>query len=186
MEDSLRRKREHIVRGWTEEALSLFPEDARGFLSDNRDPFANPAGTTIAEQLAVLFEALLEGFCDDEVRPPFERVVQITCVQEVPASQAVGFVFSLKELLREKLTHELAGPRGDETRAHLLELERRVDRLALVAFDCYTAHRGRIADLRVQEVRKQVATLLRRVEGEWADGPPGEPETCASGGRGVL
>ncbi len=177
MEDSLRRNRAQIVREWTDQTLSLFPEEAMGFLRNTADPFANPVGTTIAGELEFLFGALLEGLSPEEVRPRLDPIVQITCVQKLDPSTAVSFVFTLKEIVHAELMGEFEQPRADVPGvwARLLEFDRRIDRLALMAFDCYAGYRERLAGIRVHEVRSQVATLLRMADGGHAD-----EEACAS------
>ena len=170
MDSHLHQKRWDLIQEWTAEALAIFPPDASKFLKSVKDPFANPAGTTIATEIAFLFDALLDGFSPDEISPRLDRIIQLTSVQDIAPSQAVSFVFKLKEILRKELGQKLQDRKVLEP---YLELESRIDRLALCAFDSHAGLQRRLADIRVREVRNQVATLLRMTDISLE-----EPQSC--------
>jgi hypothetical protein len=178
LESYLRQKRSDLVRKWSEEALAIFPPDAMNFLRSVKDPFANPAGTTIVTEVEFLFDALLDDLPLEEIAPRLDRIIQLSSVQDVTPSRAVSFVFKLKEVLRGELSTELRDPKVFEW---FLEFEARIDRLALGAFESYVSHRERLADIRVREVRNQVATLMRMTTIK-----PEDPASCtpARGGCG--
>ena len=84
-------------------------------------------------------------------------------------SRAVGFVYGLRGAVRAELGEALA------SRAHaeeLAALERRVEALALRAFDLYVAMRDQMARLRQAELRRSVSSLLRRWYGGAIPEPP--------------
>ena len=66
-----------------------------------------------------------------------------------------------KELMmtREELKEELKDP---TLAPALVELESRIDGLALLGFDCYTQRREKLCELKVNEVKARVSGLLRR------------------------
>ena len=106
MDSYLRQKRAEIVRKWGEEALAVFPPAAAEFLKSVKDPFANPAGTTITTEVEFLFGALLDELSADEIAPRLDRIIQLSSVQDVAPSRAVSFVFELKKVLRTELRAE--------------------------------------------------------------------------------
>jgi len=161
LDSHLHQKRREIVQKWAEEAFAIFPADAMNFLKSVKDPFANPAGTTIASEIAFLFDALLNGLSPEEISPRLDRIIQLSSVQDIAPSRAVSFVFKLKEILRKELGERLRDPRILE---QYLQLDARIDRLALCAFDSHAGHQQRLADIRVREVRNRVATLLRMTD----------------------
>jgi hypothetical protein len=70
------------------------------------------------------------------------------------ASQAVGFVFILKHVIREEL----------ETDAKCIsqwttDLDARIDEMALLAFDIFMRVRQQICEMRVSEVRRMTSLL---------------------------
>ncbi|MEW6071552.1 MAG: RsbRD N-terminal domain-containing protein [Planctomycetota bacterium] len=168
MEETLKQKRDEIVRGWIEAALAIFPVEARTFFANVADPFANPAGCTISTEIGRLFDAVARDAPDEELDPPLDRIVQITCLQDAAPSQGIAFVFALRETVRRALA-SARDERG--VLEGLREFEPRIDRLALRAFDRHARLRQRIADLRVQEVRGRVSTLVKMAGMDWDDLP---------------
>ncbi len=159
MESLIKQNRAEIVQAWIEAALNAFPADSAKFFSTKNDPFANPVGTTVTKGLNQLIDALIENRKASEIAPLLDPIVQVFCVQEFSPSKSVAFAFLLKNVLREKLAGELQNPRAQ---ADFINFETRIDRMACLAFDVYVKYRMRIADIRVNEVKNQVATLYRK------------------------
>lgn len=128
-----------------------------------RDPFANPVGHMLATGLPELLEAVSQG--GDPARSAaaaLEGIVRIRAVQDLAPSRAVGFVYLLRKALREELSAELASGAHD---AELAEVEGRIERLALLAFDTYVRLRDQMFHLRQEELKRSVASILRRWHG---------------------
>jgi hypothetical protein len=79
----------------------------------------------------------------ERIAPALDALIRIRAVQDLTASQAVGFVFLLKPILRE------LAPVDDS-------LNDRIDRLALMAFDKYMQCREQLADIRVNEGQRRM------------------------------
>jgi hypothetical protein len=79
-----------------------------------------------------------------------EGVVRIRAVQNFSASEAVGFVLLLKPALRAEL------PAGPEIEA---DLDRRIDQIALAAFDLYARCREQIYEVRLREAGRRSEML---------------------------
>lgn len=153
-------RREAIVQRWVHLTLATYPADAVRFLREEPDPFANPVGSTIAEALAALFGELLAGLQPERVRPLLDRVIRLRAVQDFSPSQAVGFIFLLKPVLREELAKAgREAPMAEE----LAELEAEIDRLGLLAFDLFMGCREQIFALRVKELRAGQEVAQRRL-----------------------
>lgn len=159
LEELLATRREALVSSWIESTFSLFPKETATFLRTSKDPFANPVGATVSTELASLFDVLLQDAPAPEAARHLDPIVQVRSVQDCPPSEAVSFVFLLKEVVRRELAAASDAPAA---RAELTAFEDRIDRLALLAFDSYTKFRARIHELRVQEVKNRVSGLLRR------------------------
>jgi hypothetical protein len=80
-------------------------------------------------------------------------------VQDFSPSQAVGFVFVFKKLLREEFLETLD---AEGRLPELLAMEARVDNLALMAFDLYNSAREQVFRMRVDEVKRAQSNLLKR------------------------
>lgn len=171
MQELLRLKRDEIVQGWVDRTLSIFPAGSVKFLKGNSDPFANPMGTTLSNEIESLFDAVLSEAPGDELGPHLDRIVRITCIQDIEPSRAIAFVFELKGVVRKVLASELRDRRALE---RLLQWEARIDELAMRVFDSYTRHRRRISDLRIGEMKRKVSTLVKMAGLDWDDLPSSE------------
>ena len=168
MQELLQQVRGEAIKGWLDAALKVFPAESAKFFGKAGDPFANPIGNTLAEEIAFLFDAVVRDAPREELAPHLERVVQITCVQDVAPSRSIAFVFALRAVLRQALAFAL---HDRDVAEQLQSFEARIDRLALLAFDCYADLRQRIADIRVREVQGQVTTLVKMAGVGWDDLP---------------
>ncbi len=147
-----------IADRWCDLILATYPPDAARLMAGRSDPFANPVGGTIRRATRAVIEALPdEGPDRARVAPHLHDIVRIRAVQDFSPSQAVGVVFLLKQAAREAPDGLPALSPED-----LAEFDRRVDDLALLAFDLYTADRERIAAIRVREAQRRVRRLLQR------------------------
>jgi hypothetical protein len=109
---------------------------------------------------------LLDGKDVAEICSHLDDIIKTRAVQEFTASEALSFVFMLKNAIRSELgTNDVGSPASREA----AELEERIDRLALRAFDVYLAYREQVYDLRVNEVKRSVSTLVERLYGRGAD-----------------
>lgn len=168
LEELQREKRAEIVDAWIRATLAIYPADTAAFYENGKDPFANPVGASVRDALGPLYDAFVSDAPLQEYAPHLDRIIKVRCVQDMPASQAVGFVFLLKEILRKQLATQ---PEDAETLHDFMAIGARIDRMAACAFDVYAAYLRKIADLRVREMKASVATLMRmsKITGGGAD-----------------
>lgn len=126
-------EREAAAARWLELALASYPNQTSRFLRLEKDPFRNPVGQAFRKGLPALLDSVLDAGDEPRAAEALERIVKIRAVQEFTPSQAVGFVFLLRDVL--------AG-RG---------LDARIDALALKAFDAYMQCRDRLWEIRARE-----------------------------------
>lgn len=141
-----------ISRQWLDMILSGYPSQSMKFLLHETDGFRNPLGQTHKDAIPLLVHELFGDMDSANVREALEGVVRIRAVQNFSAKEAVGFVFLLKEIVQREL------PADKPTR---LELDKRIDEMALVAFDLYSQCREQISAILVSEARSRVALLER-------------------------
>ncbi len=144
--------RSPILERWIADTIHFYPSATVLFLSSEDDPFRNPVGHTLRQSLASLFEQLQGSMDASQVVPALDAIIRIRAVQDLTASQAVGFVFLLKPIVRE-LAPEL----------EQVLLGERIDQLALMAFDSYMRCREQLAEIRLSESRRSFR--LRQVVG---------------------
>ncbi|NVL90411.1 MAG: RsbRD N-terminal domain-containing protein [Desulfobacterales bacterium] len=159
LNDLLLQKRSHIVKKWCDVILQTYPEESQGFLRKQKDRFANPVGHTIFEGIESIYDELLQETESGKISLFLDNIVRVRAVQDFSPSQAVGFVFGLKKVIRKELKSEILKEGIAEEWA---AFESKIDGLALLCFDIYTACRQKMFDIKVDSVRRQTGGLLRK------------------------
>ena len=152
---SAERKRA-IAQAWLDVTFCTYPSQSMQFMLNEGDRFRNPVGQALKDGIPVLVNELLGETDSERARQALEDIVRIRAVQNFSAREAVGFLFLLKGIFSQEL------PDDNKDR---LELDRRVDEMALTAFDFYSQCRAKISDIQVSEARRRVA-LLQRIYSE--------------------
>ena len=156
----LHKHKQAIAERWLDDALATYPGDAAVAFKNQKDPFANPVGHSLRVATQSVFAALLDGKDDDEICQLLHEVVKIRAVQQFSASQAVDFIFRLKEAVRAGLGKAASDP---QYAGELADFDRRIDRMALAAFDFFVKCREEVWQLRVNEVKRRVAWVLEKM-----------------------
>ena len=148
----LAEKKRVIAGEWLERVLETYPENSSRHLRLETDPFQNPVGQTLKEGLSVLVEEILGGMTLARITPALDGIVRMRAVQDFTAGQAVSFVFLLREVVRKHL--------GDHQA--ILELaERRIDDLALQAFDLFMACREKMYEIKAEALKRSMYMQTR-------------------------
>jgi hypothetical protein len=95
----------------------------------------------------------------DQVLTCLDEIIRIRALQNFTPSQALAFIFLLKIVIREELAEEI---RKENLAAEILELESRIDGLALLGFDVYTKRREKIYEIKADEAKRRVSGLMRK------------------------
>ena len=77
-------------------------------------------------------------------------IIKIRAIQNFSPSSAIGFVFSLKKVIRDELGAELLEKKNV---AEFSKLESTIDRIALIAFDLYMEAKEKVFKIRVNEIK---------------------------------
>jgi hypothetical protein len=157
----LGQKKSAILDRWFDLVLETYPADTQRFLKKQKSRFGNPVAQEISQGMEGVFNQLLASAEAEGVSPFLDRIVRIRAVQEFTPAQALGFIFGLKKVIRAELAGDLAAsPLAEE----IVDLETRIDRLALLAFNLYMGCKRQLYELRVDEVKNRVGALLRRAK----------------------
>jgi hypothetical protein len=95
----------------------------------------------------------------DQVLTCLDEIIRIRALQNFTPSQALAFIFLLKIVIREELAEEI---RKENLAAELLDLESRIDGLALLGFDVYTKRREKIYEIKADEAKRRISGLMRK------------------------
>jgi len=151
-------KKSSIVKKWFEFVIETYAPDAAIFFKSQRDNFANPVGETTRSSLEKLYDVLLERNDVDSITTTLEPLIKIRAVQDFSPSQAVGFLFSLKTIIRDELKKDLK--KIDP--ADLASVDSSIDALALIGFDIFVQCREKIYSLKTNEERSKIYTAFAR------------------------
>jgi len=158
LRDLLEKKQPAIVKKWFEFVIDTYAPDAALFFKNQSDGFLNPVGGTTRSILDTLYETLLKTADTDSIIITMEPLIKIRAVQNFSPSQAVGFLFVLKTLIRKELKKELKKIDPEE----LVSMDTRIDSLALIGFDVFVQCREKIYDLKTNTERSKIYTAFAR------------------------
>ena len=159
IKDLLSEKRTDIVRGWFDLILKTYPQETAIFLKDQKDMFANPVGQTILSGIEDLFDEIVNGPDPEKVNEYLDNIIRIRAVQDFSPSDAIGFLFLLKNVIRNELLKDI---RRNDLFEELLVIESGIDDLAGISFDIFMKCREKLYDLKANEVRNWTCRLLKR------------------------
>ena len=157
--DLLAQRKTAILKRWFALVIGTYPSDTAKFLKSQKDPFANPVGRTISRGLEALFDELLKGMDYETITSFLDPIIRIRAVQNFSPSQAIGFIFSLKNVIRESLSKEIA---EEQIAKDLLLFELKIDELSLIAFNLYMQCREKIYKLKANEMKDRTFRAFER------------------------
>lgn len=165
----LEKHRKEIVSQWAEAVFSTYPLETSGFLRTRSDPFTNPVAHMTKQAANILFDAITEEEVDPaETKKALERFIRLRAVQKFNPSQNLAVLYIMKPVLRRIALAEI---QDNGQLDEYLQMESRLDTLALIAFDMYMQARETLAESRIREIRNQYAQLAK-----WARNLEGEPD----------
>jgi len=154
-----RTEREYILAKWSAAVFSSYPLDMTGFARTQEDPFRNPGGHAIRVALEDMYTAVSGGISSEQIlRNSLEMFVKLRAVQDFTPVRALGVVYLLKPLLRERV---LPACLRNGLLEEYLEAESRLDAAALIACDIYATSRERVLEERIGEIKRSHAQIVR-------------------------
>ncbi len=156
----LEKRRGAILNQWQDAVLSTYPADSHRFFKQKSDPFANPVGHTLKTGLEGLLDLILgEGDIRADAPKHLEEMIKVRAVQDFTPASAVGFLFELKNVIREHTKKDLPSlEESPDWRA----IDSRIDVMVMAGFDVYMECRERLFKIRVNEVRNLSYKAMRR------------------------
>lgn len=151
--------RSAIISKWFDSAIHAYAADTTAFLKGQKDQFANPVGSHTRKGVEVLFDQLMGDMDAATINAHLDPVMRIRAVQSLTPSQATAFIFSLKKILRDLLEKNLQNAGAAR---QFMDIEARIDRLGLAAFDIYMACREKIFELKANETRNRTFRAFKR------------------------
>jgi hypothetical protein len=162
--------RTEIGKRWFDVIVDRYPAETARFLRDQGDPFANPVGAALREELTPILNEVLDGGEFASVESCLDRIVRVRALQDMSPADAVSFVLTLKEVFPEVV--------GSASPTDRQEFDTRVDRLLLTAFNVYSRCREQLYDIRVKEIRNRSLKVMERLN-SWRERRVGGPASDA-------
>jgi hypothetical protein len=155
----LSQKKAAILGQWLSMIYESYPPETAIFLRQEKNRFDNPAGYRISEGLEGLYGVLTQEMERDQIMTCLDEIIRIRALQNFTPSQALAFIFLLKNVIRRELAAEI---QTENLAAELLDLESRIDGLALLGFDVYTKRREKIYEIKADEAKRRVSGFMRK------------------------
>lgn len=160
-QELLEKRGDSIREGCLRAALAPFSKEAARFYGSEGDGFRNPVGRTMADGVRALAGWLVAGGDEEAMRGALREMVRVFAVQDFPPSKALGFIFSIRDILKREGECDAGSiPSGAESAV----LDGRIEDLALLAFDLYLECREKIYQIRTNEMKASTFKLLERAQ----------------------
>src|ERR1700733_2597987 len=117
---------EAVAAHWLALTIDSYPAAVRSSLISGTDPFRNPVGYTLKENLSTLANEVLGAMDKRAIDPAIDALVRLRAVQDFSPSDALRFISELRKAITEVDGSMLPG------------LEKRIDGLARQAAEKYT------------------------------------------------
>ena len=178
LNDLLQQNKDSIIERWLEDTLATYAKDMSSFLDREKDRFANPVGHALRTGTRAIFENLLDGMDPELICGHLNEIIKIRAIQDFPPGRAVSFVFLLKKAVRAGIGNKATDPK---LAPGLLDIDTKIDQIALFAFDIYTKCREQMHELRVNEVKRSVSALMDRFTGTDSESDSSFEDPCSKG-----
>lgn len=157
--DILRSHKKELAAKWVDAVFTTYPLETTGFLRTRNDPFTNPVAHMTRQAADALLDALIGEEVDPEaVKAAVERFVKLRAVQKFSPGQSMAVFYLMKPVLRQIALPEMLA--CDQLDAYL-NMESRLDTIALLAFDIYVNARDTVAEARIREIKNQHSQLAK-------------------------
>lgn len=148
-----------IIKRWFDLSIRAYEPETAKFLKRQKDHFANPVGSITLKGLEGLLDQLLHHPDARTINTYLDPIIRIRAAQAMTASQATGFILSLKKVLRDVLDKEL---QNDQIAGAFSQLESKIDQLCLIGFDIYMECREKIYQIGANETRNRFFSAFKR------------------------
>jgi hypothetical protein len=161
----LKENREAILERWFARIIETYPDVTSRFLAKQKDRFQNPVGYAITQSIGPIYDQVASAMDTGRLLDALDGIVRIRSVQDFSPTETIGFVFELKAVIRAEIGDRM---RSLENRDDLVELESRVDRVALLAFEKYTECREKLDEIRNKQIESGTTRLRQEASAKSA------------------
>lgn len=154
----LAERKASLTERWLQRLFESYPPETTVFMKKEKNRFDNPVRYQTAEGLKRIVDALVQEMNRDQIMAALDEVIRVRALQNFSPSQALAFLFLLKNVIREELAEEL---KGGQFSQELQDVEATIDGTVLLGFEVYMQRREKLYEIRVTEVKQRVSGFLR-------------------------
>jgi hypothetical protein len=155
----LKDNKEELVKKFFESLLEAYSDNTATFFKTQKDPFANPVGNAFRQGAHAIIHQIVDGIDPSSAIASLDPILRVRAVQGFSPSQSVSFIFTLKEIIRNRFQKEIE---EDSLQNELNAVETRIDKLSLIAFDVYMECREQLFQIKANEVRNRTFKAFER------------------------
>lgn len=155
----IRKKRSAIIAKWFDSTVYAYAPATAVFLKSQKDQFANPVGSSTRKGIEALLDQLLGDMNGETIAASLDPIMRIRAVQSHSPAQATAFIFALKQILCEMFDKQL---QDAGMARQFFEVEARIDRVCLAAFEIYMGCREQVFELKANEMRNRTFRAFKR------------------------
>ncbi len=152
----LAQNQQQILEKWLNLRLAIFSKQKQSLIRTQIDQFQNPIRHQLHEGLKVIlenFDKKGEKFIEAQ-----EQICRILAIQDFPPSKAMALFYELKGIVRELAKKTAVGFKAKDW----VEFNSTIESMTLETFDCYSAQREKIYQLKVDESKNKTFMLLKK------------------------
>ncbi len=147
----LKKNKALFVNKWFHATIETYPKQTAKILGKDSNRFDNPVGAITHETIEDVFNLILEDFNQELLEKTLDPIIRIRAVQAFSASQAVSFVFTLKQIGEDIIDGNL-----------IREFDKLVDKIALAAFNRFMKCKEEIFLLKAFESKRRIHRAFER------------------------
>ncbi|MBT6340759.1 MAG: RsbRD N-terminal domain-containing protein [Desulfobacula sp.] len=147
----LKKNKDLFVKKWFQATIDTYPLQTAKILGKDSNRFDNPVGAVTHETIEDVFNLILGKFNKETLEKALDPIIRIRAVQAFSASEAVSFVFALKDIGEDILDSSM-----------IREFEKIVDQIALASFNKYMKCKEEIFLLKATESKRRIHRAFER------------------------
>jgi len=151
LKQELEKNKKLFINKWFQATIDTYPAQTAKVLGKDSNRFDNPVGSVTRETIENVFNLIINDFNEEILEKELDPVIRIRAVQSFSASEAVSFVFALKDIGENILDAEL-----------WIGFYKLVDKIALAAFNKFMKCKEEIFLLKATESKRRVHRAFER------------------------
>ena len=151
LKQTLKKNKDSFIKKWFQATIDTYPKQTARILGKDSNRFDNPVGAMTHESIEDVFNLILGDFDQKTLEKALDPVIRIRAVQSFSASDAVSFVFILKQIGEDLLEDNL-----------IRQFDQLVDQIALAAFNKLMKCKEEIFLLKATESKRRIHRAFER------------------------